>query len=112
MPRSEDLRTQERKDVRRDIDVIDAMTGVALGRMVNISEEGFMLFGNGKIKADHLYQLILSDERNASNENQALRISLGAECLWINDSGSGDLNWAGFRIIDIGGDDLEKLSAL
>lgn len=109
---SSDARRRERKDVVVEIHVSDVVLGTAFGRLVNISEDGFMIIGRADVRVDHLYQLALNSETSDLPTSQDIHISVGAECLWLKETDSGSQHWAGFRFIDVSDDDREKLKAL
>ncbi|MFL0810567.1 MAG: PilZ domain-containing protein [Agarilytica sp.] len=102
-------RRLERKDVDQFIRVNDAIHGVELGRIVNLSEDGFMLISGTDLKESCLYQLvlILNEEVDGVSE-----IPIGAECLWINEMDFGDQHWVGFHIMDVSDENLELIKLL
>lgn len=99
-------RRQTRVPVEDEIFVRDTVSGLVLGTLANIHDEGFMVISDGGLKEDHLYQLALETHPDA------LPIHLGAECLWISETGTGDQIWAGFHIVDLSDDAHERLAAL
>lgn len=101
-------RTQIRIPVDDEICVRDTVSGAELGTLANIHDEGFMVISDGGLKEDHLYQVAFE-----INSGRA-PIQLGAECLWISETGTGDQVWAGFQIMDLSEDaraQIEKLMA-
>ncbi len=106
-----DKRNQARILVDDEICVRDISSGLELGTIANIHEEGFMVISDGGLKEDHLYQIAFeSSERSVSGED----IQLGAECLWLSETGTGDQIWAGFQIMEISDSaqsNLDKLVA-
>lgn len=106
---SSDKRNQVRVLVEDEICVRDTSSDLELGTIANIHEEGFMVISDGGLKEDHLYQVVF--ERGAEDGD----IKLGAECLWLSETGTGDQIWAGFQIMDISDEDkvnLDKLVAI
>lgn len=102
-------RRKQRKEVGKSIVVNDALLNRPVGRVVNLSEEGFMVIGDGLISENCLYQL--SMELNSESDNSP-KISLGAECLWLKETDSGTQYWAGFHVIDISDGDLKTMLTL
>lgn len=93
-----DKRRLERVDVSGAVRVIDTMRDSELGKLVNLHQEGFLLLSNEDIKEGSLYQLkfLFSEPVGEITE-----ISIGAECLWQSETGTGVQFWAGFHIMDI-----------
>jgi hypothetical protein len=87
-------RSQIRVPVEAEICVRDTVSGKELGILANAHIEGFMLISDGGLKEDRLYQVAFE---LATHET----ITLGAECLWISETGTGDQVWAGFQIMDM-----------
>lgn len=112
---SENLMEKRRKyrtDVEQRIEVLNSITNKLLGKVVNISEDGFMLISHdaaGEIKENCLYQLkfILAKDVDGVSD-----ISLGAECLWLNETGAGEQLWCGFQVIDISDSDRDIMHLL
>lgn len=90
-----DKRSQVRIPVEEEICVRDTVTGVELGTLANIHDEGFMVISDGGLKEDHLYQTVFE-----LGTNKGI-IEMGAECLWISETGTGDQVWAGFQIMSL-----------
>jgi len=105
----EEMRGHSRVEVSEVIRVIDRQTGSELGRLVNISEEGFMLLGSQPVSEDSILQLSL---KFASGTNAASPILIGAESLWCHASNDQTQYWAGFYIIDISDEDLVRVRHL
>lgn len=90
-----DKRSQVRIPVDEEIFVRDTISNLEMGTLANIHDEGFMVISDGGLKEDNLYQVVF-ELGNGKGE-----ISLGAECLWISETGTGDQVWAGFQIMDV-----------
>ena len=105
----QEMRGHSRVEVSEVIRVVDRQTGSDLGRLVNISEEGFMLLGSQRVSADNILQLSLEFE---SGKNNTPPILIGVECLWCHSSNDQTQYWAGFYIIDISDEDLERVRHL
>lgn len=101
-----DKRSQVRIPVDEEICVRDTVSGAELGTLANIHDEGFMVISDGGLKEDYLYQAVfeLGDDKGV--------IELGAECLWISETGTGDQVWAGFQIMSIGDDAKTQIQKL
>jgi hypothetical protein len=102
-------RSHDRVEVSEVIRVIDRQTGAELGRLVNISEEGFMLLGSQPVAENSILQLSLEFE---SGTDTASSILIGVESLWCHASSDQAQYWAGFYIIDISDEDLERIRHL
>lgn len=88
-------RSQIRIPIDEEICVRDTTSGMELGTLANIHDEGFMVISDGGLKEDHLYQVVFE----LGNDKGV--IELGAECLWISETGTGDQVWAGFQIMSL-----------
>lgn len=93
-----DQRKTPRTTTNEVLEIADQITGVQIGRVVNISAEGLMLLGQEPIITGSVYQLELH-LRQASGEQT--KISFGAEAVWTMEATQPDSFWTGFRIIDI-----------
>ena len=105
----QEMRSHSRVEVSEVIRAVDRQTGTDLGRLVNISEEGFMLLGSQPVSEDSILQLSLEFE---SGPNAASPILIGVESLWCHSSSDQKQYWAGFYIIDISDEDLERVRHL
>jgi hypothetical protein len=97
-------RSRPRLPVNLDVFVRDRISGLLLGKLANIHEEGFMLIGSGDLREDALYPV-----RIEANE---LSLDAGVECLWTSETGSGDQRWAGFTFLDVAEADEAILRSL
>lgn len=98
-------RSQVRIPVDDEICVRDTVSGLEIGTLANVHDEGFMVISDGGLKEDHLYQV--SFEINSSGP-----ITLGAECLWISETGTGDQVWAGFQIMEMSEESRQQIEKL
>ena len=105
----QEMRSHNRAEVSEVIRVLDRQTGTDLGRLVNISDEGFMLLGSQPVAADSIFQLSLEFESATDNIHPIL---IGVESLWCHSSNDQTQYWAGFYIIDISDEDLERVRHL
>jgi hypothetical protein len=94
-----DQRKTPRKAANEVLEVADQITGVQIGRVVNISAEGLMLLGQEPIITGSVYQLELLLQGLSSGDQS--KISFGAEAVWTMEATQPDSFWTGFRIIDI-----------
>ncbi len=106
------VQSEKRRQVRVPVDdeiyVKELASGRELGILANINMDGFMLIGDEGIKEDKFYELIIGLEPGMPDGE----ITLGAECLWISETGTGDQIWAGFQftqVSDSARDRIEKL---
>jgi PilZ domain. len=99
-------RTQVRIPIDDEILVRDTVSGLELGTLANVHDAGFMVISDGGLKEDNLYQVAF--EVNSGRPS----ITLGAECLWISETGTGDQVWAGFQIMDLSEDARQQIAQL
>lgn len=99
-------RSQVRIPVDDEICVRDAISGQELGTLANIHDEGFMVISDGGLKEDYLYQVVFEISGNSE------AVPMGAECLWISETGTGDQVWAGFQIMEISDEARQRISKL
>lgn len=105
----ENKRQYTRKKANQHISVLNVLNGEALGTVVNLHSEGFMILGSSDIRADSVYQVEFVFEKKIDGRNH---ISLGAQCLWSRDADIAEQSWLGFHIIDSYPEDqltIEKL---
>jgi hypothetical protein len=99
-------RTQVRIPVDDEICVRDTVSGLELGTLANVHDAGFMVISDGGLKEDNLYQVAF--EINSEHSS----INLGAECLWISETGTGDQVWAGCQIMDMSEEARQRIAKL
>lgn len=105
----DNLRKRPRLPTNQDVSIYDSIRDISLGKLVNIHEEGLMLISGSAVAVNHLYQFEL---RMANAIDGKDRIKIGAECLWINETGTDEHYWAGFQIIDVAEHDRPIISQL
>ena len=86
-----------------NIDVLDTMTGLLIGKLSNLSETGMLLILGEPITSDALFQLrfTLNDEAGKSRQ-----IEVGAHELWSDEAAAPGQVWTGFRFIDVAPEDV------
>jgi len=98
-------RVHDRYSPRSTVQVINSLNGRAVGVLVNISREGFMIVSEGEHPSPGtIHQLQLIDHNSGDPD-----ITLGATCLWLDEANASDSYWSGFQIIDISAKDREML---
>jgi hypothetical protein len=99
-------RSASRVEARNEIEVINTSTGEPLGRLVNVSNAGFMLLGNSVIEPNQLFQLRLVFSEQVAGCGA---VECGAESLWNNSASQASYHWTGFHIIDISDEHMTVL---
>lgn len=108
--KSEDeKRARERVYINGSVLVYDSMRDIELGKLVNLHEDGFLLLSNEAIEEGSIYQLKFYPEPPIDG---VCEISVGAECLWLDETGSGEQIWAGFHIMDVSDEGLSSIKDL
>jgi hypothetical protein len=95
-------RQTPRTVVDQILEVNDQVTGTSLGRVVNISAEGFMLLSEEPVITGSVYQLSLIAPQPSEMKEP---IKFGAEVVWCTEASQPESYWSGFHIIDISNDD-------
>lgn len=95
----EEKRKHVRKSVPLGVMVRDVNTGQALGRLLNLSQSGMMLFCEHPVAVNAVFQCELDVSSTVKCDLGPLRI--GIESLWSQPSEQPGAYWAGFHIIDI-----------
>lgn len=93
---------EHRKSVRKRVSVVlemqDRQTQEKLGRIMDLSLEGFMLLAKQEMIPNQKYEMVL-------NLNEAVRfhrfIQLTAECRWCQPSNTPGYFGAGFAVISV-----------
>lgn len=99
-------RSRRRRAIDR-IDVVDAMTDAVIGQLGNLSESGLLLIANAPLGEDALYQWRFRLPQPSGSDTE---IECGAQVLWLDRTGSGQL-WAGARFILVPKGSQEALNA-
>ena len=105
-------RQHHRHQTGLTVEVFDRHSGRSLGRLADLSSEGFMLCGVDVPNVDSVWDCRLIPRPPLDGIGE---IQLGADCLWSRGGSNGQLGWAGFHIIDLAEDQalvLERLLSL
>ncbi len=86
--------------------VTNVLTEQNIGRVVDISQNGFLLSSRKAVKPGMILQLSVELKELAPKT-----IEMGAECIWSDHQDSG-LTFAGFQIIDISKADEQLLTTV
>lgn len=105
----QERRRYSRHGTELQLEVFDLNTGLRLGRVVDLSIDGFMLFSDTPLAADAVWQCRLVCQ--AGNERLD-EVRLGADCLWSRPGADNQHCWAGFHIIDLAEDQARALASL
>ncbi|ARU89796.1 PilZ domain-containing protein [Pseudomonas sp. M30-35] len=105
----EDRRQLNRQSPELQLEVFDLHSGQRLGRVVDLSSEGFMLFSDTPLAVDALIECRIVSEQLIEGIGE---VQLGADCLWSRPGADSQHCWAGFHIIDIAEDQAALLETL
>ncbi|TRX76147.1 PilZ domain-containing protein [Pseudomonas mangiferae] len=83
-------------DLRLEVQDLDS--GQRLGRVVDLTGEGFMLFGEGVSERDPTRHCRLALDESA---NPPPAVHLRVDCLWTRPSADGRHCWAGFQVVEL-----------
>lgn len=104
----QERRKSPRTKINKLLDVVDLDRDIVLGRLVDLSPEGFMLLSERSLEVNRIFQLGLQLPPGSAGRLAAL----GAESLWQETSNDSRQYWVGFQIIDISQDSLDKIHQL
>lgn len=105
----DDRRHHNRQHTELQLEVFELHSGERLGRVVDLSDDGFMLFGNAPHKADVVLECRLVSGQVIEGISE---VRFGADCLWSRPGADGQHCWAGFHIIDMAEDQAAALQVL
>lgn len=105
----DERRLHSRHHAELQLEVFELHTGQRLGRVVDLSADGFMLFSDTPLTADELVECRLVSEQVIDG---VCEIILGADCLWSRPGADGQHCWAGFHIIDLADDQAAALDVM
>lgn len=105
----EERRQHHRHNTEQQLELLEQHSGLRLGRLVDLSQDGFMLFSEGPLSVDSVVECrLLLDKPIEGNR----AIEFVADCLWSRPGADSQHCWAGFHIIDIAEDQCSTLHAL
>ncbi|MFT5782445.1 MAG: hypothetical protein ACI9EB_001835 [Pseudomonas sp.] len=105
----DDRRQRSRHHAQLQLEVFDLSNEQCLGRIVDLTNDGFMLFSETTINADSVWDLRLVCAQSVEGVRE---IHLGADCLWSRPGADGQHCWSGFHIIDLADDQAAALATL
>jgi hypothetical protein len=98
-----EFRRAKRRKVGYNVEVIDTMTELPIGRLSNLSETGMLMIAHNRLATDALFQLRLRLPDPTGVERM---LEVGAHELWADDAAAPGQIWTGFRFIDLSQDDI------
>ena len=105
----EERRQHQRHSTDQQLELIEQHSGRRLGRLVDLSLDGFMLFSEGPLTVDSVIECsLLLDAPIDGNRS----IDFAADCLWSRPGADNQHCWSGFHIIDIGEAESSALRSL
>ena len=105
---NEQRRRSTRKPADGVIQVVDAMTGVTVGRVSNLSVDGMLLLTSGPMRENALFQFSFSI---SDATGRPVPLEIGVHEQWTEAANAPGQYWSGFRIIDIAPADQKLLAA-
>ena len=105
----DERRQYPRQQASMLLEVFEALDGQPLGRVVDLSQEGFMLSSPLPQYADSLVACRLTWSPAIDGVDQ---ITFSADCLWARGGENGQQSWGGYHIIDIDESNANALQAL
>lgn len=106
---NDERRLHNRQHTELQLEVFDLHSDRRLGRVVDLSSDGFMLFSDSLQPVDELLECRLVSEQVIEG---ICEIRLAADCLWSRPGADGQHCWAGFHIIDLAEDQAAALEIL
>lgn len=101
----DDRRQHPRYQAASLLEVYEHYGETCLGRLADLSNEGFMLCSTTPQTADRLVECRLMGETIEA-------VHFIADCLWSREGAIGQQSWAGYHIIDIDALNAQKLEIL
>ncbi len=105
---SAEQRRSHRKYLDHVVQVTNAMTGVVMGRIGNLSIDGMMLIASVPVREDALFQVSF---QLPDDSGRSVPLEIGLHEQWTEPANAPGQYWAGFRIIDIAPRELEVLKS-
>lgn len=102
-------RRSQRKRASQTIPVTNSLSGEIIGTISNLSVDGLMLVGTRAFREDALYQLQF--QLTLAEGAPPRAIEVGVHEQWQEPSRFGGQFFVGFRIIDVGPEDLHALQS-
>jgi hypothetical protein len=97
-----EFRRAKRRKVGYNVEVIDTMTELPVGRLSNLSETGMLMIAYHRLTSDALFQLRV---RLPDANGVERTLEVGAHELWADDAAAPGQIWSGFRFIDVSQED-------
>ncbi|CAM3549849.1 PilZ domain-containing protein [Parendozoicomonas haliclonae] len=110
----QDKRREPRHTLEIDLELHNALSGEPIGKLVNLSEGGFMLSSRTPIPEGMVLQcLIIARDQQATPTNSGTStINLGVEAVWQKEGNCQTQYWSGFRILDISEEDHQLVKKI
>lgn len=105
---SAEYRNVKRRELRGTFEVIDCMTDLRIGHLLDLSASGFQVATTAPLVQDALYQWRFP--LPASGGLPAIEIECGIQILWVNADSPGE-HTAGARFIQISPQARERILA-
>ena len=104
----DDRRQHSRHTTQLNIEAFDLHSGRRLGRIVDLSEEGFMLISEVPPEADSVWEcrLVLDQPLDGIHE-----VRVGADCLWSRPGESGGCSRVAVRLASLASAQFPALRA-
>ena len=97
-------RRSARRQVSDSLQVVDSITGHALGRIGDLSADGMLLVGHRTLPEQHVWQVRFPLPGHTEH-----RIDVGIQCLWSVPAAGEHNHWNGCHFISISPQDQELL---
>lgn len=108
-PKPEEKRRLKRHSSIYYLEVFDQDTGKLLGRMVDMTTEGFMLIHEASLPVDAVFNCRMALPAELLGRTE---IFFEGACRWCRRAVNGDLYEAGFRLEKVDPDDVEVIEML
>lgn len=102
-------RRHPRHTTQLQLELFERHTGERLGRLADLSLDGFMLFSENPLEADQVVECRLQSAEPVAGVDS---IVFAADCLWSRPGADGRHCWAGYHIIDMADDQAAALERL
>ncbi|MCU7844947.1 MAG: PilZ domain-containing protein [Candidatus Thiodiazotropha sp. (ex Monitilora ramsayi)] len=99
-------RKSPRKIADEVLEVTDQITGIQIGRVVNISADGLMLLSEEPVVAGSVFKM------NMVLPGEGKKVSFRAEAVWSTEATQPNSYWTGLHIIDISPEDVLEIDKL